>query len=109
VAYNTAMADDIRMRLGSRSDVTERKMFGGIAFMVDGHMAVGVSGDELMVRVGKDAHDETVALPAVRPFAKSGRGMTGWVLVAPDDLADDVDFEAWIDRGVAFAAALPPK
>jgi len=84
-------------------------MFGGIAFMVNGNMAVGVSGDELMVRVGKDNHDEAVALHGARIFDMSARPMRGWVAVAPEGFAQDADLDAWIDRGVAFAESLPSK
>ena len=84
-------------------------MFGGIAFMLNGNMAVGVSGDELVVRVGKDAHDEALALPGARTFDMSGRPMRGWILVAPEGIASDTDLDAWINRGVAWAESLPPK
>ncbi len=77
--------------------------------MIHGNMAVGVNGDELMVRVGKDAHDEAEALPGARAFDKSGRPMNGWISVAPEGFASESDFGAWIDRGVAFADSLPPK
>lgn len=109
MAYNTAVADDIRARIGSHPGLTEREMFGGIAFMINGNMAVGVSGEELMVRVGKDAHDEAVALPGARMFDMSARPMQGWVSVAPEGFAADDRFDAWVDRGVAFAETLPPK
>lgn len=109
MAYDTGTADDIRARIGSHPGLTEREMFGGIAFMIHGNMAVGVSGDELMVRVGKDAHDEAVALPGARMFDMSARPMRGWVAVAPEGFTRDEDFDAWIDRGVAFAETLPPK
>ena len=109
MAYNTAIADDIRARLGNRSGLTEREMFGGIAFMINGNMAVGVSGDELMVRVGKDNHDEAVALPGARTFDMSARPMRGWVAVAPEGFSEEAAFNAWIDRGVAFAEILPKK
>jgi TfoX/Sxy family transcriptional regulator of competence genes len=84
-------------------------MFGGIAFMLNGNMAVGVSGDELMVRVGKDAHDEAMSLPGARIFDMSARPMQGWILVAPEGIASEADLDTWIKRGVAFAEALPPK
>jgi TfoX/Sxy family transcriptional regulator of competence genes len=84
-------------------------MFGGIAFMLNGNMAVGVSGDELMVRVGKDAHDEAMTLPGARLFDMSARPMRGWILVAPEGIASDSDLDAWINRGVAWAETLPPK
>lgn len=109
MAYDESLADDIRNHLGRRIGVTDKEMFGGIAFMVNGNMAVGVSGDELMVRVGRDAHEEAVALPGARPFDKSGRPMRGWISVAPEGFATESDFAAWVDRGVAFAEGLPPK
>ena len=90
MAYNTAVADDIRARIGSHPGLTEREMFGGIAFMINGNMAVGVSGEELMVRVGQDAHDEAVALPGARMFDMSARPMRGWVSVAPEGESGNV-------------------
>ena len=109
MAYNRGLADDIRSRLADRTDVVEKEMFGGIAFMVSGNMAVGVSGDELMVRVGKDAHEESIALPGARTFDKSARPMRGWVSVAPNGMVEDAQLAGWITRGVAFAESLPPK
>jgi TfoX/Sxy family transcriptional regulator of competence genes len=84
-------------------------MFGGIAFMVGGNMAVGVSGDELMVRVGKESHDDAIALTGARTFDKSARPMRGWVMVAPEGIATEEALLAWIDRGIEFARTLPPK
>lgn len=109
MAYSEALADDIRVRIGSRPGLVEKKMFGGIAFMIDGNMAVGVAGDELMVRVGKDAHEEAVVLPGARIFDLSAKPMRGWVVVAPEAIAADEDLDAWIDRGVAFAESLPSR
>ena len=84
-------------------------MFGGIAFMIQGNMAVGVIGDEVMVRVGNEGHDEALALPGTRVFDFSGRPMTGWVLVARDGLSTEKDLDQWVQRGVAYAESLPPK
>jgi TfoX/Sxy family transcriptional regulator of competence genes len=109
MAYDEQMADDIRARIGDRPDVTEKEMFGGIAFMVGGNMAVGVSGDELMVRVGKSAHDEAVARPGARIFDLSARPMRGWVVVSPQGLSTDADLDAWIRQGVTYAESLPAK
>ncbi|MFZ0014918.1 MAG: TfoX/Sxy family protein [Acidimicrobiia bacterium] len=109
MAYDQRLADDIRARIGSRSDITEREMFGGIAFMVNGNMAVGVSGDELMVRVGKEAHDEAVARPGAHVFDMSGRPMRGWLKVGADGMSSDAELQSWIDQGLAYAGALPPK
>ena len=109
MAYSEPLADDIRARLSDRSDVSEKEMFGGIAFMVNGNMAVGVSGDELMVRVGKEAHEEAVSRPGARTFDMGARPMRGWINVSAEGFASDDDFNAWVDQGVAFATELPPK
>ncbi|MDH3539169.1 MAG: TfoX/Sxy family protein [Acidimicrobiia bacterium] len=109
MAYDEALADEIRVRIGSHPGSTEREMFGGIAFMIDGNMAIGVSGDELMVRVGKEAHDEAVTLPGARIFDMSGRPMRGWLSVAREGFADEEALNGWIDRGVRYAESLPKK
>ncbi len=109
MAYDTALADEIRVRIGAHAGFSEREMFGGIAFMINGNMAVGVSGNELMVRVGKDAHDEMVALPGARMFDMAARPMRGWLSVAPEGFATDAALDAWVERGVAFAESLPAK
>lgn len=109
MAFNEAVADDVRMRLSRHDGLTERRMFGGIAFMINGNMAVGVSGDELMVRVGEDAHEEAVSRPGARIFDMGARPMKGWVSVAPEGFETDEEFESWVDQGAAYAMSLPPK
>jgi len=109
MAYDEDLADEIRVRLAGHPQVTEKKMFGGIAFIVHGNMAVGVSGDELMVRVGKEAHDEAEARPGARTFDKSKAPMRGWISVASEGISDEASLDAWITQGVAFAESLPPK
>ena len=109
MAYDTAVADHIRGRIGNHPRFSAREMFGGIGFMIGGHMAVGVSGDEIMVRVDKDAHDEFAAMPGARTFDWSARPMRGWISVAPEGFATDHDLDAWNDRGVRYAKSLPPK
>nr|WP_252981284.1 TfoX/Sxy family protein [Streptomyces chartreusis] len=84
-------------------------MFGGIAFLVHGNMAVGVSGDDLMVRVGPDGTDAALARPGTRIFDMTGRPMKGWILVAGDALTEDDVLGSWIEEGRTFAAGLPPK
>lgn len=106
MAYDHDLADEVRARIGAHPGLSEREMFGGIAFMIGGNMAVGVSGDELMVRVGKEAHDEAVAKPGARIFDMSARPMRGWIAVAPDGFGD---LQEWIDQGVSYAASLPGK
>ena len=90
-------------------DWREREMFGGIAFMISGNMAVGVSGEELMVRVGKDAHEQAVARPGARTFDMGARPMTGWINVTDDGYDSEEDFGYWVDQGVAYAESLPAK
>jgi hypothetical protein len=109
VAYSAQLAEEIRFRIGEHPGLTEKEMFGGIAFLVSGNMAVGVSGDGLMVRVGKEAHDELIALPGARNFDLSSRPMRGWIVVGPEGIATDAQLEEWIQRGVDFAETLPPK
>jgi TfoX/Sxy family transcriptional regulator of competence genes len=109
VAFNQGLADDIRARIGSHSGLTEKQMFGGIAFMIGGNMAVGVSGDELMVRVGKDAHDEAVSRPGARIFDLSSRPMRGWVVVSPEGFTTETELDGWIRQGVTHAESLPRK
>jgi TfoX/Sxy family transcriptional regulator of competence genes len=109
MAYDEALAERINQVLASKPDVTERKMFGGIAFMVGGNMACGVIGDDLMVRVGPDAHDAAVAEPHVRPMDFGHRPMRGMVYVDPDGVRSTEDLERWVHAGAAMAASLPPK
>lgn len=109
MAYDHAIADDIRAHLSGQRGISEQEMFGGIAFLVKGNMAVGVSGDELMVRVGKEAHEEAVSRPGARTFDMGARPMKGWVNVSSEGFATDEEFFAWVDQGVSFAAKLPPK
>jgi hypothetical protein len=109
MAYDDGLAAAVRARIGTRPGISEREMFGGLAFLLHGNMAVGVSGDELMVRVGKDGHDEAIALPGARLFDMTGRPMRGWLLVGAEGIATDDDLGAWVERGVAYAATLPPK
>jgi TfoX/Sxy family transcriptional regulator of competence genes len=103
------LADDVRAHIGSHPRLTEQAMFGGLAFMINGNMAIGVSGDELMVRVGKEAHEEVVALPGARTFDMGARPMRGWIAVDVSGYSTDADLQGWVDRGVAYATSLPPK
>ena len=110
VAYDEEVADRLREAFAT-ADVThdEREMFGGLAIMVRGHMTVGVIGGELMVRVGKDAHEDALAQPHARPMDFTGRPMGGYVYVAPEGFEDDEDLAAWVQRALAYNATLDPK
>jgi TfoX/Sxy family transcriptional regulator of competence genes len=109
MAFDEALAERIRAVLDARSDVDERKMFGGIAFLVAGNMACGVMGDDLMVRMAPADAEALESEPGVRRADMSGRPMKGWLLVAPEVTADEGDLERWVRRGEEFAASLPPK
>ncbi len=109
MAYDEALADRIRHVFAGEPNVTERKMFGGIAFMVAGNMACGVIKDDLMVRVGPDAHESAVVQPHVRPMDFANRPMQGYVYVDPDGVRSAEDLARWVHAGIVMAASLPPK
>ena len=109
MAYDEELADRIRSVLGQRPGMSERKMFGGIGFMLDGNMCCGVIGDELMLRLGDDAGTAAMRRDDVRAFDMTGRPMTGWVLVAAESVATEEQVAPWVDDAAAFVATLPPK
>ena len=110
MAYDEDLAHRIRELLADEAGVTEKAMFGGLAFLVGGNMAVGISNtDELMVRVGPDATDAALSRPHTRLFDMSGRPMKGWVLVAREGMKTKRQLAPWVERGVRFARTLPAK
>lgn len=109
MAYDEGLAERVREVIAAREAVSERKMFGGIAWMLHGNMAVGVVGDDLMVRVGPEAYEDALGEPHARAMDFSGRPMKGYVHVAPAGVAGDQDLVMWIDRGADFAQTLKPK
>jgi TfoX/Sxy family transcriptional regulator of competence genes len=106
MAYDEALAARVRDRLAGEDPVTEKAMFGGLGFLVGGNMAVGVRGDELMVRVGPQGAEEALARPHARRSLMGEREMKGWILVAPQG---DEELEEWVRWGVGYARSLPPK
>jgi TfoX/Sxy family transcriptional regulator of competence genes len=109
MAYDEGLAERIRERLAADPGITEKRMFGGLAFLCQGNMAVGVHDDELIVRISPAAMDEALARPGTRPFDMTGRPMKGWLLVAPSVLTEDAALDIWVESGRAYAAGLPPK
>lgn len=109
MAYDRDLAERVRAEIGEHPALTEREMFGGIGFLIGGNMAVGVTGDELMVRTGGEVHDDVIARPGARPFDMTGRPMRGWLVVAPEGFATEADFSSWVAAGVSHAETLPPK
>ena len=110
MAYDEELADRIRAWLGDRPDLTEKKMFGGLAFLVGGNMAIAASGQGgILVRVDPEQSDELVATTPAEPMEMRGRSMTGWLRVDPAAVTDDTSLGEWVERGVAYAGSLPPK
>jgi hypothetical protein len=109
LAVDESLAARVRDHISRIPAWSEKRMFGGIAFMIEGNMAVGVSGQDLMVRVGPEADAEALGRPGARPFDMTGRPMAGWVLVGPEGYPDETTFADWVDEGITFAASLPPK
>jgi TfoX/Sxy family transcriptional regulator of competence genes len=109
MAFDEALADRVRDVISARADVSERKMFGGIAFMVSGNMACGVLGEDLIVRLGDEEGEKALNEDGVRPFDFTGRPMKNIVYVAPERTSDDEALAEWVDAGADHAASLPPK
>ena len=109
MAYDSKLAERIRAIAAGRKGVTEKEMFGGIAFLLDGKMFIGLAKNQLMVRVGPDRHDEALARPHVRQMDFTGRPMRGYVYVAPAGYANTRALAAWIDWSAAFVATVKKK
>jgi hypothetical protein len=110
VAYNEDLADRIRELVGAESGLTEKRMFGGLAFLISGNMAVAASGQGgIMVRVDPGASGELVESGGADLVEMRGRPMRGWLRVAPERLQTKKQLARWIDLGVRFARSLPPK
>ena len=110
VAYDEGLAERVREIVSARAGVVEKKMFGGVCWMIGDHMGCGVLGDELFVRHDKEETDAVMREPHTRRFEmRGGRVMSGFVVVAPEALGDDADLARWVDRGADYAATLPPK
>jgi TfoX/Sxy family transcriptional regulator of competence genes len=109
MAYDQTLAQRVRALLVEQEELRERKMFGGLAFLLNGNMCCGVVGDELMVRVGPEQYGAALAQPFARELDFTGRPMTGMVMVAPEALSSDEHLAAWVMQGVAYAASLPAK
>jgi TfoX/Sxy family transcriptional regulator of competence genes len=109
MAYDEELADRVRDLLSARSEVSERKMFGGIAFMVSGNMACGVLKEDLIVRLGDEEGEKALAEDGVRPFDFTGKAMKNIVYVSPELTSEDAGLAEWVDAGADYAASLPPK
>ena len=108
MAYDEGLAARVRALLAGRADVSERKMFGGLTFMVGGNMCCGINGEELIVRLGPGREDDALARPHARPMDLTRRRMRGFITVPPGGLAGS-HLDRWVREAVARAETLPPK
>lgn len=109
MAFDESLAERIRQRLARRKNVEEKKMFGGIFFMKNGHMLVGVWKRSLIAQVGCKQSEDALLEPHVKQCDIPKRVIKGWVLVAPEGVEDDDQLKVWIQRAVKFVGKLPAK
>src|SRR5437660_9689278 len=109
MAFSEHLAERIRQGLARRKNVEEKKMFGGVGFLLNGNLLVGVWKDSLCVRLGPEQAAEALPEPHVKAFDITGRPMKGWVLVEPEGVTGDDQLAGWIQRAVKFVGALPAK
>jgi hypothetical protein len=110
VAYDEDLADRIRDLLAEEPDVVEKKMFGGLSFLIGGHMSVGASGQGgIMVRVEPTQTAKLLSTTAATPMVMRGKELEGWVRVGADDVRTKRQLSTWVTRGVTYARSLPPK
>ena len=109
MAYNEELAERMRVQLKSRRGVTEKKMFGGVGFLVNGNMACGIIKDDLIVRLSNDDFEKALKQKHVRIFDYSGRPMKDWVYVSAEGYASDKALGGWMEKGMTFAKSLPKK
>jgi len=110
MAYDEELAGRIRGLLGDRAGLTEQKMFGGLAFLVGGNMAIAASGGGgILVRVDPTESEELVEATPAEPMEMRGRQMPGWLRVDTANVADEAALREWVERGTAYASSLPPK
>jgi TfoX/Sxy family transcriptional regulator of competence genes len=109
MAFDQILAERIRAQLGQRPGLVEKKMFGGVGFLLKGNMCCGVNGQDLIVRIDPQQTEEALSQPHTRIFDMTGRPMKGWIVVQPEGLKNDADLMRWIDEGVRYASTLPAK
>ncbi len=110
MSYDKILAERIRSTLKTYPGVVEKKMFGGVGFILRGNMACGVQGNDLLVRVGVENNDKALSRSFVRPFmVMPGKPMAGWILVTPEGITTDQDLQYWVELGYQYASTLPGK
>jgi len=109
MVFSEELAERIRQGLARGTGIEEKKMFGGIGFLLNGNMLVGVWKDSLIVRLGPEEGDEALREPHVREFNITGKAMKGWVLIQPEGVEDDGQLKGWIERALKFVKTLTTK
>ena len=109
MAYDESLAARIRETLDRQAGVVEKKMFGGVCFLLNGNMLVGVWKENVIARIGLEAYEEALAEPSVVEFDITGRSMRGWVMVEPEGVDEDEDLKRWIGHAVEFVQTMPAK
>ncbi|MBZ0135394.1 MAG: TfoX/Sxy family protein [Planctomycetes bacterium] len=109
MAYNEDLAERVRKSFGKRKGLAERKMFGGLCFTVNGHMAAGVVDDKLMLRVGPEQYEGVLKLKHAQPMDFTGKPMKGMVYVACEGCKTATQIKPWLKRALSFVESLPPK
>jgi hypothetical protein len=109
VSYDEGLAERLRESLQSQRNITEKKMFGGLAFMSRGYMFVGILGDVLMARVGPEYYEQALSRPYVREMDFTGKPLNGYVFVDPPGFEEDMELSEWVQRCHNFVQSLPPK
>ena len=109
MAYSENLAERIRRQLAGPRNVTEKKMFGGIGFLMNGNMCVGIWKNSLIARIGSERYAKSLKQEFVGPFDITGRAMKGWVLVAPEGVEKDDQLQKWIQQALTLVENLPAK
>ena len=107
--YDEILTARLRAALGPLPGLQEKRMFGGVGFLVNGNMACGVHKNDLIVRVGPEGYDNALSRPHTHVFDMTGHPMTGWIMVQPQGCASETDLQAWVGLGLAFARSIPAK
>jgi hypothetical protein len=109
MAYDEVLAGRVSEIITSLPGLEEKKMFGGVGYLLNGNMSVGVYKENLIVRVGHEGFEEKMSMPHTVSFDITGKAMKGWLMVEPGGVESDEDLQYWIDQGVEFARSLPSK
>jgi len=109
MAYDQNLAQRMRTYISAYPNTVEKKMFGGIGYLINGNMGCGIHKDYLVVRINPDEYRQALRVPFVKPMDITGKPMKGWIMVSPQGYQDEESLEGWIHRGMQYAQTLPEK